>query len=364
MLGFCPSRDAVGSIRISPNVGNARANRPSKVFSGFTLVELLVVIAIIGVLVALLLPAVQSSRESARRIQCKNQLHNLALAVLNYESERGVLPSASEAVESNRLVNVRTGTQISWIVRVLPYVEQQALFDQFDLNRHVKDQPESEPQSAQPNLLLCPSDSVRGRVYQSPRTRDRPFAKANYAAYVSPEHAECQAVAKGAMIHRPQPLRKIQDGMSNTLMLTEVRTRYEPDDQRGAWAMGAVGCSVLAADIHGTDRATRICKQDPIPTYYPRDIWAEFALLPNSGVSPTTPRDDLLYCPDPAAADLEGMPCWTRGDTTAAARSLHLGGVNVANVDGSVAWMPDDVDAVVYGSRICIDDGLVVGQTE
>src|SRR4051812_36171894 len=88
----------------------------------FTLVELLVVIPIIGILVALLLPAIQAAREAARRSKCQSNLHNLALAVLNFESAKKKLPvgfvSQPSAVEA-----------WGWAVFILPYVEEQALYD-------------------------------------------------------------------------------------------------------------------------------------------------------------------------------------------------------------------------------------------
>ena len=333
-------------------------------YRGFTLVELLVVIAIIGVLIALLLPAVQAAREAARRLQCQNNLHNLALAVLNYETQQGGLPQSNDAPLSGANLNKisqRAGTQISWIVRILPQMEQQALFDQFDLTVNATQQNlNSAPQEAQPAAIACPSDQALGRLFKSRLTATRSFGKGNYAAYASPEHAECQAVAMGAMIYEPQPLSRITDGTSNTLMLAEIRTRDEERDSRGAWAIGWVGSSVLAVDMHGTTSNVRICNQNPAPTYIPNPIWSDFALLPNSGVSPNLPRDDLYECRDSAEADLEGMPCWVRGDTTAAPRSLHVGGVNGANVDGSVRWVSNEIEPVILGSLVCINDGLTL----
>ena len=261
--------------------------------SGFTLVELLVVIAIIGILVALLLPAVQSAREAARRVQCQNHIRNLALAVLNYENQRNVLPPSSDAQVVGRYeskVAIRSGTELSWIVRILPYIEEQQLFDQFDFEQSARLQDANlTPQSAQPVLLRCPSDTALGRFYQSRLAGSRRFGKGNYVAYASPEHVECQPIAKGSLIHVPQPLSHVQDGTSKTLMLTEVRTRDELRDQRGAWTLSWVGASVLGADMHGTRSNVRICNQSPPPVYVPDPIWARFALPPNAGVSPDIP---------------------------------------------------------------------------
>ncbi|MEQ8836375.1 MAG: DUF1559 domain-containing protein, partial [Lacipirellulaceae bacterium] len=105
---------------------------------GFTLVELLVVIAIIGVLVGLLLPAVQAAREAARRSQCINNLHNMALAVQTYESSKGHFPESYGGFGRNTQQgeipaednNLETG--VGWQLMLLPQLEQQSLFDQFD----------------------------------------------------------------------------------------------------------------------------------------------------------------------------------------------------------------------------------------
>src|SRR5438874_13235570 len=106
-----------------------RTSSPRFARSAFTLVELLVVIAIIGVLVALLLPAVQMARESARRSQCSNHLKQLGLAAHNFADTRGWLPP-------NRVSNDSTDANqnfLTWAVLLLPYVEQQSVYNQWDI---------------------------------------------------------------------------------------------------------------------------------------------------------------------------------------------------------------------------------------
>jgi hypothetical protein len=115
-------------------------------------VELLVVIAIIGVLVALLLPAVQAARESARRSQCSNHLKQLGLGAQNFHDIYGVLPS-------NRLANNSAGPNVAWVtwaVIMLPYIEQQTYFQQWDITRSYQSHPESVTKRAVP-IYFCPS---------------------------------------------------------------------------------------------------------------------------------------------------------------------------------------------------------------
>src|SRR5215472_9408376 len=128
----------------------------------FSLVELLVVIAIIGVLVAMLLPAVQAARESARRTQCCNNLKQLALAVNAYETATKHYPLAG--IVGPRIMdlwkgpmNPRSGNMLSWVVLVLPYMDEQTLYEQFDLGQSVTAQV-GDPQATPIAALYCPSD--------------------------------------------------------------------------------------------------------------------------------------------------------------------------------------------------------------
>src|SRR5688572_25903256 len=93
---------------------------------GFTLVELLVVIAIIGILVALLLPAIQSAREAARRTQCKNNLKQIGLAVINHLDARKVYPASTETETA-----IGDRSRMTWTVAILPFIEDQNMYAQF-----------------------------------------------------------------------------------------------------------------------------------------------------------------------------------------------------------------------------------------
>ena len=341
----------------------------SKVKQGFTLVELLVVIAIIGVLVSLLLPAVQAAREAARRMQCQNNLHNLALAVLNYESSRGDLPPSTEMDRAfsgrggaGRALSAYTGPQYSWIAKILPYIEMQSLHDQFDFNVSVLEQDiNTRPQEAQPSFMLCPSDSAAGLLYKSATfSNGRSFAKGNYAAYCAPEHAISSMIWPGALVNEPQSLSRITDGTTNTIMLTEIRTRAEPTDHRGAWALDWPAATVLAMDMHGdVGSLLNIAEQINLDLpYKPATQYIKYALTPN--LSPGhLGIDELRECDNPAEAALLGMECVTgRNDYTASPRSLHVGGVNATNVDGSVRFLRDEIDPLILGTLISINDGL------
>src|SRR5262249_50598736 len=167
---------------------------------GFTLVELLVVIAIIGILIALLLPAVQQARETARRIQCVNHLKQIALAAHGYTDQHGLLPPSGVVAEKTAsygstqypVFDQQSGKMFSWAVLLLPFLEETNLYNQFDQTRTALDQP-NEPQETSVPVYLCPSDNARGRFYSdSKATHGKRFAKGNYAAYRSPMHTDLQ----------------------------------------------------------------------------------------------------------------------------------------------------------------------------
>lgn len=345
---------------------------------GFTLVELLVVIAIIAILISLLLPAVNSAREAARRAQCINNQKQVALAIVAYESTHGRLPP-SGLVGQNEDADLqfgtfdpRTGKEISWAVLILPYMEEQAIYDRFDLSRPIWAQT-GEPQEAHVVSYQCPSDGSEGRYFRHEKNSyGKRFAKGNYVAYVSPYHTDEQVWYPGALgglsWRRPnddpvgQKVSRVKDGLSKTIMITEVRTRANELDQRGAWALPWTATSLLAYDLHPLPfliGRSKITSERLLP-YEPWPATAEGAQRPNNRGF----NQDVLYdCPDQAGSQLDGMPCatWTvaRGEMhylSAAPRSRHPGGVVAAAMDGSVRFLVDEIDINTMAFLVSIND--------
>lgn len=324
----------------------------------FSLVELLVVIAILGILIALLLPAVQAARESARRVQCVNNLRQLAVASLNHESSTKLLPSSGDVAYAERRFSGLTyqtfrqlqGRQIGWAVYLLPYIEQQALYDQFDLETTIFEQ-SADPQSTVIDAFLCPSDSSRNRFFtDEAMTANKKFAKGNYAAYCSPFHTDLQLLFPGAIIGHGQPLRKVTDGTTNTIAFAEIRTRENERDERGAWALSWTAASLLAFDMHH-DSLT--APGNEFIAYAP---YADQTQLPNT-MGPNA--DTMRLCDDLPESQLDGMPCLkTQAYLSAAPRSLHPGGVFVAYLDGHTEFVSDDVDEYAFSYRVSINDGF------
>lgn len=301
----------------------------------FTLVELLVVIAIIGILVALLLPAVQSAREAARRMQCSNNLKQVALALHNHHTAHGQFPhgtynfiddwTSPQAGDYGSKQNRR-----SWMHQTLPFMEQQSLYDKFDAFMETGGMALNFPQSTTVvSGFICPSDG------QSPKLKTYSGGggaggaqgfSGNYVAlagddYFNPDGLESSASLNGLFFAVSQVrIDDIKDGATNTAMLTET---------------------ILSADDTADDIRGRY--------YNP----SHGGVLFSTRIGPNTSVPDRLgYCTTQANS---AAPCtWASTELFLAPRSYHPGGVLMALADGSVHFIPDSVDADTFkamGSR-------------
>ena len=211
--------------------------------SGFTLIELLVVIAIIAVLIALLLPAVQQAREAARRTQCRNNLMQLILAMHNYEQAHEVLPPGV-VNDDGPIKNESKGYHVSWMVQILPFVDQRNVYRHFDFNVGVYDPANSTARAVSIETFLCPSDGGATKLNGA--------GSSNYAACHNDVEAPIAADNNGAFFLNSRIRSdRIEDGASNTIFLGEKQ--MEPDHL--GWASGTPSTMrnmQLPADTPGT----------------------------------------------------------------------------------------------------------------
>ena len=322
--------------------------------TAFTLIELLVAILIIAVLIALLLPAVQSSRESARRAGCANNLKQLSLAILNYEQTHGGLPPATAFTPDVRFQHPNPPCSTLWdksyVVRILPMLEQSALYGSFNHQISVFSAHHRSARQVQLNILHCPSDSSTATT----RTADPTLLQlssrgvvsagerwtvgfSNYGvvsgslvnwAVPSPgNNCTVPAIVKtqsnGSFPDRDSlPISAITDGTSHTIILAETYLADIPKMSRSGSPFDAIG-------------------------------WWFDGYLDRSVLTTMRP-------PNFNVAEASGPDAFLNGIT----RSNHPGGVQVALADGSIRFIKDSIDSwkinpntLMPGNSIQVDTG-------
>lgn len=255
---------------------------------GFTLLELMVVIAMIGVLVALLLPAIQSSRESVRRVVCQNNLGQLLLGLRGYESAHDVLPSGV-VHPSGPILSPSEGFHAGWMVQLLPYVEQGVLFDLYNTSVGVYEPANLTVRKAEVSLFLCPSQPIRTADVEQ-------IMPSCYAGCHNDVEAPIDVSNHGCLyLNSSIRTREIPDGTTRTLLLGELIA--EPASL--GWASGT----------RATLRNTGHSLSDE------RRLWRNRAI-------------DVTIGPDVVG----GFSSW------------HTGGVNFGFADGSQRYIGDSID--------------------
>ena len=313
--------------------------RPPRRSGGFTLVELLVVIAIIGILVALLLPAVQAAREASRRSACANNLRQMALAMHNYESALGIFPSIG--------INATSGSQYAYSpqAKILPFCEQANLQDLVDFTKplttgsggsqviNVVQRPAAQVTLA---LYLCPSDSGP-KLFQS---NGADLGGSNYMVNIGTGTPPAHSIAKendGLFWYGSQMrFAEILDGSSNTLLMAEAirgnnietNPASVPKDKRRQYASFGGTSPVLPNDDAACAGATRWSGNRGSSWLWGREFNTCFT-------SYKQPNDKVTDCGINGAGNFK-------------AASFHPGGVNVVRADGSGDFIRDNISIAVW----------------
>ncbi len=279
--------------------------------SGFTLVELLVVIAIIAMLVTLLLPAVQAAREAARKTQCVNMLKQWSLSMHLHHDARQVLP-----------IGARNNPRQTWVMYLWPFIEEVGLNAANNTEQHFYLPPATISGTLNGltgqyvSLYYCPSDvgvdQTEGTYQRRRGNYVVNWGNSNYGQATDPlGTAPFSHIGGNRAEPRETSFKKIVDGTSKTLMLSEVLKAWSPEDND--WR----------GDIHNDDGVFRF----------------------HTSLSPNSSAPDIIQNGWFQETGDSLMPAVAGGRTSqkVAARSRHPGGVNAAYCDGSIRFVANDI---------------------
>ena len=352
--------------------------------SGFTLVELLVVIAIIGVLVGLLLPAVQAAREAARRMSCSNNFKQIGLSIHNYHSAfkripkqgSGTLGAKNLYADANVAATSHNRLELSYLVGILPFCEQQALWEQISNPLQPSSGPPAynamgpgpndsnyEPWTTEVKTFRCPSDPglglpSLGRTNYAACVGDGmsrsswgPFVGSGYAqstgdGFPPNLQVNVRASCRGFFVPRvDKRFRDITDGLSNTVMCGEIATDLGDRDKR---TDPSVGNALAPAGLMLYDNP-KLCEPQidtnrpqfwsaSANTTAPVDArrgyrWAQSFSLQTSCLTILPPNSELCHWGDATNAGTIPMS------------SRHQGGCHVLMGDGAVRFVTDSIEA-------------------
>ena len=283
---------------------------------GFTLIELLVVIAIIAVLIGLLLPAVQKVRDAAARLQCTNNLKQIGLAMMNYESTYNRFPAGYlDNMTTNPVNTAATGNPApvigwGWGALILPYLEQETLYKSININSIAMNNTSAAAIAFRKTVIkgfLCPSDDTGLNTFTISGFE---VAKCSYAGVNGQEELADFDTALGSGMFlrgRGVSIAEVTDGLSNTLFVGERSSKSKPATLPGVctWVGALPG-----GDLDGETAALYILGHTGEPN------------APHTPNSPTPHVEDFT--------------------------SKHSGGVNFLFGDGSVRFITDSIDGQTW----------------
>ena len=280
----------------------------------FTLIELLVVIAIIAVLIALLLPAVQQAREAARRTQCRNNLHQLGLALHNYHDTHQCFPPAS--VKASLASWGDSAPNTSWLTLILPFVDESALYNAYNFGIDFQDDVNLTVAGSKLAQYMCPSDDAESRSLLSGR-----YAWGNYACIAGEvcnvRSGDYQSSCKGMMFADSRVrMRDVRDGTSNTWLAGEALAQTYLSWPSGRWSYSMRG---FASGGHYTNNYQTLILESVMGG----------SCAPAIGINST----------------LGASGCYN--DWFRVLSSLHEGGAFVLFADGQVRFMSENLDTSV-----------------
>lgn len=333
---------------------------------GFTLIELLVVIAIIAVLIALLLPAVQQAREAARRSQCKNNLKQMGLGAHNYESTYSKFPSSGESTDET--ANTRKFFPCHFNVAILPFIDQAPLYNQWNFNVHYTAGVNAGLAKNKITSFLCPSNGTTGPDALGYGLSDyMPVAYVDYGANgIRGGGATYTANVAGVDIAGAlgfcNPISKVTDGLSNTMLVIEDAGR--PTNNGGSYNQASVGATLGGVQTSDSTQLASTSNATPYAaggTYGVPGRWADpdngsgISGSPDLGLQKInqnkTPANGPATCP------WATNNCGPNDEPF----SLHTGGVHALLGDGSVRFLSDSMDFNILRRLANPKDGEVIG---
>ncbi len=310
--------------------------------TGFSLIELLVVIAIIAVLISLLLPAVQSAREAARRMQCVNNLKQIGIALHNYHDALSILPPGY--IAASKFIDGETDTAPgwSWATMILPQLEQAPLYAAINVNLPVQAVANTTSTQTILNAYLCPSDQLRGGTFAVTDGLGNTVATVAPSSYAASTGNDAADVAMGlnndgsgnGLFYRNSGVRlaAITDGTSQTVAIMERAWGMT----EGTWTGAIAGGFVLRGPMNP-------CPGSATATYLaPCLVLAHCHLLNTNADTDSGLDDPSSFHPTGAnALFTDGSVHFLRNVTSDAG----------VNPDGSTRYTPSSMVLQAFGTR-------------